>query len=218
VILTQYLQAKGVIKLDIKFIDLEALSHAIDKIKDLLSTKVDKIIGKDLSTNDYTNEEKSKLSGIENSANNYVHPTYHAPSIIQQDILNRFVTDGQISDWNAKATTNYVIDSVKTMASNVTGLAPETLNSIEKVATAINNDPTYFATMSTTLKTKADLDSGGKVLSSQLPSYVDDVLEGIYVSTTIFNNLSGNPYIPETGKIYVDTISNKTYSQVVFIL
>ena len=39
-----------------------------------ISDKVDKINGKGLSTNDYTTEEKNKLSGIEENANNYSLP------------------------------------------------------------------------------------------------------------------------------------------------
>lgn len=57
----------------------------------------------------------------------------------------------------------------------------------------------------------AELDSTGKVPSSQLPSYVDDVIEGTYVSSTTFNNTSGTAVTGETGKIYVDTTSGKTY-------
>lgn len=49
----------------------------------------------------------------------------------------------------------------------------------------------------------ATLDSSGKVPSTQLPSYVDDVLE--YSSSTAF------PSIGESGKIYVDINSNKSY-------
>lgn len=49
----------------------------------------------------------------------------------------------------------------------------------------------------------ATLDSGGKVPSSQLPSYVDDVLE--------FDNKAAFPATGETGKIYVDKATNKTY-------
>ena len=48
----------------------------------------------------------------------------------------------------------------------------------------------------------AELDANGKVLTSQLPSYVDDVIEG---------TLSTFPATGETGKIYVDTTTNKTY-------
>lgn len=49
----------------------------------------------------------------------------------------------------------------------------------------------------------ASLDQSGKVPSSQLPSYVDDVLE--YASTSAF------PETGESGKIYVALDTNKTY-------
>jgi hypothetical protein len=49
----------------------------------------------------------------------------------------------------------------------------------------------------------AGLDGGAKVPASQLPSYVDDVLE--------FATLSAFPTTGETGKIYVTTATNKTY-------
>lgn len=40
-----------------------------------LALKVDKVDGKQLSTNDYTTSEKNKLQGIATNANNYTHPT-----------------------------------------------------------------------------------------------------------------------------------------------
>lgn len=49
----------------------------------------------------------------------------------------------------------------------------------------------------------AELDDSGKVPSTQLPSYVDDVLE--------FANKSSFPATGESGKIYVDTNENLTY-------
>ena len=49
----------------------------------------------------------------------------------------------------------------------------------------------------------AELDANGKVPSSQLPSYVDDVLE--YASQSAF------PSTGETGKIYIAQDTNKTY-------
>lgn len=49
----------------------------------------------------------------------------------------------------------------------------------------------------------AELGSDGKVPSSQLPSYVDDVLE--------YDSLSAFPATGETGKIYVAKDTNKTY-------
>lgn len=49
----------------------------------------------------------------------------------------------------------------------------------------------------------ATLDTSGKVPTSQLPSYVDDVLE--------FASKSAFPTTGEDGKIYVDEATNRTY-------
>ena len=60
----------------------------------------------------------------------------------------------------------------------------------------------------------ATLDNNGKVPSSQLPSYVDDVLEG-YLNTTdgkFYEESTYETEIPaEGGKIYIDLSNNKTY-------
>ena len=60
----------------------------------------------------------------------------------------------------------------------------------------------------------AELDSNGKVLSSQLPSYVDDVIEGYYNSTDdrFYEESTFTTLItPESGKSWVDITSNKSY-------
>lgn len=59
-----------------------------------------------------TTTEKNKLSGIANNANNYVHPTNHAPSIITQDVNSRFVTDVEKATWNGKATQSTIDTSI----------------------------------------------------------------------------------------------------------
>lgn len=85
--------------------------------------------------------------------------------------------------------------------------------------TKINNETTRAKAAESTLTTKinkkletslkgvanglAELDENGKVPSSQLPSYVDDVLE--------YSAKSSFPTTGETGKIYVDTSTNLTY-------
>lgn len=58
----------------------------------------------------------------------------------------------------------------------------------------------------------ATLDANGLVPTSQLPSYVDDVIEGYYKDSKFYSN-SGftNVITGETGKIYVDKTTNKTY-------
>lgn len=52
----------------IEYLDKSGLALLISKIKSALGGKVDVVSGKGLSTNDYTNAEKQKLSGIASGA------------------------------------------------------------------------------------------------------------------------------------------------------
>ena len=103
-----------------------------DVIDDELFKKVDKVSGKGLSANDYTNADKS-------------------------------IVDGVTSALAGKVNTSSV--------GSANGVA--------------------------------ELDANGKVPSSQLPSYVDDVLE--------YADLAHFPATGETGKIYIAEDTNKTY-------
>ncbi len=58
----------------------------------------------------------------------------------------------------------------------------------------------------------AELDSNGKVPASQLPSYVDDAVEGYYSSGKFYSDSKKTQLITgEASKIYVDLSTNKTY-------
>ena len=58
----------------------------------------------------------------------------------------------------------------------------------------------------------ATLDSNGLVPTTQLPSYVDDVVEGYLYSSKFYKESAHTTEITgETGKIYVDMSTNKTY-------
>lgn len=61
--------------------------------------KVDKVEGKGLSSNDFTNVEKQKLSTLQN----YVHPDKHDATMITESATKRFVSDAEKSNWNSKA-------------------------------------------------------------------------------------------------------------------
>lgn len=104
-------------------------------------------------------------------------------------------------------------DGVITLGSNsITPLTSftETDPTVPSWAKAASK-PTYTATevgaISTSVKGAAngvaELDANGLVPSSQLPSYVDDVLE--------YDAKSSFPSTGETGKIYVDISTNLTY-------
>ena len=93
------------------------ISNATQSALDL---KVDKVAGKGLSTEDYTTAEKSKLAGIADGANKYVHPDKHPPTIIVQDANNRFMTDAERT--KLAGLTNYNHPETHP-ASMITGLA-----------------------------------------------------------------------------------------------
>lgn len=76
--------------------------------------------------------------------------------------------------------------------------------------------PTDTSRMAASLKGAAngvaELDANGKVPSSQLPAYVDDVVEGYYYNSKFYKEAAHTTEIAgETGKIYVDLSTEKTY-------
>ena len=63
-------------------VDNGIIYATVQELLDMADTKVDKVTGKGLSTEDYTTGEKNKLTGIEAGANKYVHPSTHPVSMI----------------------------------------------------------------------------------------------------------------------------------------
>lgn len=157
-------------------------------INELNDSKVDKIEGKGLSTVDFTKEKDAKLSGIAEGANNYTHPINHEPSIITQDATHRFVTDVEKEIWNNKsefsgsyndltekpdipsidglATEVYVDDKVASIVNS----APETLDTLNELATALGNDPNFATTVANQIGTKASNDYVNAELAKKVNS------------------------------------------------
>jgi len=58
----------------------------------------------------------------------------------------------------------------------------------------------------------AELDSNGKVPASQLPSFVDDIVEGYLYNNSFYEDSEHTILItPESGKIYTDLATNRIY-------
>ena len=81
----------------------------------------------------FTDDEKTKLSGIEPNSNNYIHPSSHPANIITEDSTHRFVTDTDKTTWNNKAST-----SVVTTTSNGLMIASDK-SKLDGIATGANN-------------------------------------------------------------------------------
>lgn len=81
----------------------EDKSFVSNSEKTTWNNKVDKEEGKNLSSNDFSDEHKTKLANIEEEATKYTHPENHDASIITQDDKNRFVSDEEKIKWTAKS-------------------------------------------------------------------------------------------------------------------
>jgi len=102
-------------------VNIADINSNMDVLDQAVANKVDKVLGKQLSTEDYTTAEKSKLASIAPNANNYTHPTSHPAPMITEDSTHRFVSDTEKSVWSAKASQESV-DGVSTQLSNMTYL------------------------------------------------------------------------------------------------
>lgn len=166
-----------------KFLDYDGLLYFWQQVKSKLSSKVDKVEGKQLSTNDYTTAEKNKLAEI--------------PTGAQANVIETVQLNGS-SITPANKTVNVQVSKSTVGLANVTNDAQVKRSEMGKADGV------------------ATLDSTGKVPAAQLPSYVDDVIEGYYSGGKFYTtkDASGNysgVITGETGKIYVNLNDSKTY-------
>lgn len=107
------------------------------------------------------------------------------------------------------------LDGIATGANKITvdsSLDSESTNPVQnKVIAAALNGKVSSASVGKA-NGIATLDSNGLVPSSQLPSYVDDVIEGYYYNSKFYKESAHTTEITgETGKIYVDLSTNNSY-------
>ena len=128
-------------------------------------------------------------------------------------------TSGVIVTFN-----NYVPESLRVLATNIDYTTPYTPLYDGSPATkkyvddkvqelGVYTDSNFLdVTQKGSAGGVASLDNTGKVPSSQLPSYVDDVVEGYYYNGKFYTDSAHTQLItPETGKIYVDIDTSKAY-------
>lgn len=161
----------------------------------------------------------------------YVHPSTHPATMITEDETHRFVTDEEKATWNNKAEKTLANGSAAGLMSSehynkLEGLDDELAGKVDDTTTVngqalsgnVQLDADDVGAIATTLKGAkngvAELDSTGKVPESQLPSYVDDVVEGYLNGGKFYKESAHSTEIEaESGKIYVDITDgvNKTY-------
>ena len=75
------------------------MRHVTDAEKLVWNEKADRVLATSNRDGLMSSAMKSKLDGIANYANNYIHPPTHSASMIEQDSTHRFVTDEEKLKW-----------------------------------------------------------------------------------------------------------------------
>lgn len=150
-----------------------------------LSTRVD-------TAEDDIDAVETKLSTIEEGANKTV-----VDSALSSTSVNPVQNKVVKTELDKKVPTTRKINN-KALSADIT-LNADDVGAIPATEKGANNGV-------------AELDETGKVPTSQLPSYVDDVIEGYYYNSNFYKESAHTTQITgETGKIYVDLATNKTY-------
>ena len=192
-------------------------------------TKVDKVSGKQLSTEDYTTEEKTKLSGIDDNANNYTLPaatTTTLGGIIVGDRLSIDSTGKLVATYTytlPKASST-VLGGVK-IGSNITNADGTISLTKTNVTSALGIDPTATYVKKAGDTMTGALTNSSTISGSKLISTVSTGTAPIQVSsTTLCTNLNADMvdgvnvkdiehtlYISTTTKNYLKIQVNSKY-------
>ena len=134
-----------------------------------IAGKVDKVTGKDLSTNDFTDAYKTKLDGIEANANAYVLPQASASTLGGVKVGDNLAIDsstGVLSGNYSAATTSANGLMSSTDKSKLDGIAAgATAVTVDSSITSSSENPVQSAAIYTALAGKVDTETG-KGLSS----------------------------------------------------
>ena len=146
-----------------------------------------------------TSAIQTQLNGKASSSHGY-----HVPTPQTADARKFLRNDNTWQSLPGASTTATGIVQLYNGVDSTSTTTAATANAVKTAYDKANHSHPYLTTSLKGAKNGvASLDANGLVPSSQLPSYVDDVLE--------YDNLAGFPKTGETGKIYVAKDTNKTY-------
>lgn len=179
------------------------LTYLLTLLKPKFNSKVDKIEGKSLSTNDFTTELLNKLNGIDNNANKYTHPTHTAAS----SGFYKVTVDSL----------GHVTEVTAVTANDITGL----VGTIPTISTDISTDATSDTKTASPRAVKTYVDGkisstykpAGSVTFANLPALSSSVVGNVYNVTDAFTTTSnfvegaGNSYSAGTNVVVVEASS-----------
>ena len=206
------------VKEEVKKIDenLQSNYMSIDDAYEQLSNKVDKENGKQLTTEDFTKEFKSKLENIEDNANYYEHPEYHDVTEIKG--LHSVATSGSYIDLEDAPTAlsafendcnfidnNILDDKIGKVNESIEGLDEKIGENTYLIQATQGELREEIAQTSNTLSRKIDEIYGDDGSKEELASYSLDSL------WALANSLEFNPDF----KGYVDDLVRESNSSII---
>ena len=161
-----------------KYIDSNGLLYVWQKIKTLFNGKVDKVEGKQLSTNDYTTEEKNKLAGL----NNYELPTASASVLGGVKVgAGLAINEGVLSATGGGTADAVDWSNVQNKPTKVSDFTNDSgFQTASQVASAISTATDGLAT----------------------ETYVNNKVSSVYKYKGSVANQAALPQSPETGDVY----------------
>lgn len=114
-------------------------------LNSIVNDKVDKIQGKNLSTNDFTNDYKNKVDNLNSIIDTKVDKI-SGKTLSSNDFTNDYKTKIDNTEHLVEEKIAALIDS-----------APETLDTLNELAKALGNDPNFATTVLNQLSQKADI-------------------------------------------------------------
>lgn len=176
-------------------------------VAEALALKVDKVDGKTLTSNDFTSALLSKLNGIAEGANKYVHPTHTAHStsglykitvdalghvtsataVAKADITNLGISDITVDAAMSTTSTNPVQNKVvNTALSNKQDKFADVTNPGICKVTMSNSGKTYFCNGAS--DSGIYFDTSIRLLQGKGIKNDDDLVHKKYVDTEVANN------------------------------
>lgn len=187
-----------------------------------LEGKVDKISGKELSSNDYTNDEKAKLAGVESGAEVNVQSDWNQTNPNEDDFIKNkpaALPASDVYDWAKQETKpNYTSGEVGADAFGTAAAAVQGHNSSDVAHDDIRQ---LIADLTTRLNAFLDSDDTTLDQASEIVEYIKanrDLIDSITTSkvsvSDIINNLTSTatnkPLSANQGKALKDLIDSLT--------
>ena len=175
---------------------------------DQTASEIRTLVESATDSNVFTDADHTKLNGIEASATadqtkadieglGIDVPATNLTGTIPAARLSTATTQAESDDSTKIATTAYVVDKITTLI----GGAPSTLNDLNELAAAINDDANYNSTLTTALATKLPL-AGGTLTGNVTFGDNNKAIFGAGSDLEIYHDGS-NSYIKDVGQGYL---------------